>query len=176
MSENGEAHGGPEPAPAPSGLREPAHQVSRRAIGYWTVHALLEAAGLIGAEIVIAVLNGFPAWCWVMIAITALLTGTRAVVMPRWRYRVHRWEATDQALYTRAGWFSVRWRIAPISRIQTIDSHRSLVERLFGLANVTATTASAAGHIRIHGLDLATADRLQADLSLATARIPGDAT
>jgi uncharacterized protein len=166
----------PAPIPAPPGLREPVHQVSRRAIGYWTVHAVLGAVVVLAAETLLAVLNGFPAWCWAILAATALLSAARAAVMPRWRYRVHRWEVTDQALYTRAGWFTVRWRIAPISRIQTIDSNRSLGERLFGLANVTATTASAAGHIRIHGLDLATADRLQADLAVATARIPGDAT
>ena len=41
---------------------------------------------------------------------------------------------------------------------------------------VTATTASAAGHVKIHGLDLATAERLQVELSLVTAGIPGDAT
>jgi len=98
------------------------------------------------------------------------------LVMPRWRYRVHRWEVTGQALYTRTGWFSVRWRIAPISRIQTIDSHRSLGERIFGLANVTATTASAAGPVRIHGLDRELADRLLDQLAVATGQAPGDAT
>jgi membrane protein YdbS with pleckstrin-like domain len=98
------------------------------------------------------------------------------LVMPRWRYRVHRWEVTRDALYTRTGWFSVRWRIAPISRIQTIDTERGLPERIFGLANVTATTASTAGHIKVHHLDLATAEKLQAELSLITASIPGDAT
>jgi membrane protein YdbS with pleckstrin-like domain len=110
------------------------------------------------------------------IAVTAVVFAAHAVIMPRWRYRVHRWEVTDQALYTRSGWFSVHWRIAPISRIQTIDSHRSFGERLFGLANVTATTASAAGPVRIHGLDRALADRLLDQLAVATGQVPGDAT
>jgi uncharacterized protein len=162
--------------PALPGLREPDNRVSRRAIGYWTVRAALGAVILLGVEVAAAILFGFAAWWWIALAVTAVVAAARAAVMPRWRYRVHRWEVTEQAVYTRTGWFSVRWRIAPISRIQTIDSHRSLGERIFGLANVTATTASAAGHIRIHGLDLATADRLQAELAIATARIPGDAT
>jgi uncharacterized protein len=104
------------------------------------------------------------------------VAGLHAIVMPRWRYSVHRWEVTDQALYTRSGWFSVHWRIAPISRIQTIDSHRSVGERIFGLANVTATTASAAGPVRIHALDRGLADRLLDQLAVATGQTPGDAT
>ena len=118
----------------------------------------------------------FPASWLAALAGTAFVMAAHAVVMPRWRYRVHRWEVTDQALYTRSGWFSVHWRIAPISRIQTIDSHRSFGERIFGLANVTATTASAAGPVRIHGLDRQLADRLLDQLAVATGQTPGDAT
>ena len=138
--------------------------------------ATVGAVVLVGAEIGIAAACGFGSGWWTAIAITALLLLVRVLVMPRWRYRVHRWEVTEDALYTRTGWFSVRWRIAPISRIQTIDTERGLPERIFGLANVTATTASAAGHIKVHHLDVATAERLQAELSLITASIPGDAT
>ena len=160
----------------PPGLREPRNQVSRKAIWYWTTLAGVRAAVVLGIEFVIALCTGFAAGWWIAIGISAGLLLGHALVMPRWRYRVHRWEVTETALYTRTGWFAVRWRIAPISRIQTIDSRRSLSERVFGLANVTATTASTAGHIKIHGLERATADRLQAELSVATARIPGDAT
>jgi membrane protein YdbS with pleckstrin-like domain len=163
-------------AQAAPGLREPRNQVSRRAIGYWTATAAVGAVVLLGIEIGVAALCGFDSAWWAGIGASALVLLARVLIMPRWRYRVHRWEVTEDALYTRTGWFAVHWRIAPISRIQTIDSERTLPERIFGLANVTATTASAAGHIKIHGLDLATADTLQAELSLATARIPGDAT
>ena len=158
------------------GLREPRNQVNHRAIWYWTATSAVGAVVLLGIEAGIAALCGFGTAWWVVIGVSAALLLARVLVMPRWRYRVHRWEVTEDALYTRTGWFSVHWRIAPISRIQTVDSERSLPERIFRLANVTATTASAAGHIKIHGLDRATADRLQAELSLATARIPGDAT
>ena len=33
-------------------------------------------------------------------ALTVLAGTAHALIMPRWRYRVHRWEVTDQALYT----------------------------------------------------------------------------
>jgi uncharacterized protein len=163
-------------AEIPPGLREPRNQVNRRAIGYWTATSALGSLVLLGIVVGIAAICGFGTGWWIAIGVCGALLLARVLVMPRWRYRVHRWEITEDALYTRTGWFSVHWRIAPISRIQTIDSERSLPERIFGLANVTATTASAAGHIKIRGLDRATADRVQAELSLATAHIPGDAT
>jgi uncharacterized protein len=158
------------------GLRVPGNRVSRRAISYWTARAAASGALAVAVELVLAGVSGFPALWRAAIAVTAAFVGLHAIIMPRWRYRVHRWEVTDEALYTRSGWFSVHWRIAPISRIQTIDSHRSAGERLFGLANVTATTASAAGPVRIHGLDRELADRLLDQLAVATGQTPGDAT
>ena len=76
---------------------------------------------------------------------TAVAGTAHVLVMPRWRYAVHRWEATPHAVYTQSGWFTQERRIAPVSRIQTVDSERRPLEQMFGLANVTVTTASARG-------------------------------
>jgi hypothetical protein len=166
----------PEDMSSEPGLREPRNQVSRKATRYWRTLAAVQAVLLLAAEFGIDELCGLGGGTWIAFGVTGAILLGYVLVMPQWRYRVHRWEVTEDALYTRTGWFDVRWRIAPISRIQTIDSARTVTERLFGLANVTATTASTAGHIKIRGLDAGTADRLQSELSLATARIPGDAT
>ena len=66
---------------------------------------------------------------------------------------MHRWEVTDTAVYTQTGWWSRERRIAPMSRIQTVDHAEGAIARLFGLATVTVTTASAAGALEIAGLD-----------------------
>jgi hypothetical protein len=158
------------------GLRDPGNRVSRRAVGYWTARAAADGLALLAVEAVIGAAAGLSVIWWLVIPVTAAVTVAYVLIMPRWRYRVHRWEVTGEAVYTRTGWISVHWRIAPISRIQTIDSHRWLGERLFGLANVTATTASAAGPVHIRGLDRATADRLVEELTVATGQVPGDAT
>jgi uncharacterized protein len=163
-------------APLLPGLRDPGNRVSRRAIGYWTARAAADSLGLLVIEVVIGAGAGFGVGWQIALALTVVLAAGYVLIMPQWRYRVHRWEVTDEAVYTRTGWLSVHWRIAPISRIQTIDSHRWFGERLFGLANVTATTASAAGPVHIRGLDRATADRLLDELAVATGRLPGDAT
>jgi membrane protein YdbS with pleckstrin-like domain len=112
----------------------------------------------------------------IVAVLTALLALGYLVIMPIWRYRVHRWETTDQAVYVQRGWFTVERRIAPISRIQTVDTERGPVEQLFGLARVTVTTASAAGPLAIHGLDAPTADRLAEQLTEITQATRGDAT
>ena len=47
---------------------------------------------------------------------------------------MHRWEVTDTAVYTQTGWWTRERRIAPMSRIQTVDHAEGALERLFGLA------------------------------------------
>ena len=105
-----------------------------------------------------------------------VLGGAYLAVMPVWRYRVHRWETTATAVYTQTGWFDQERRIAPVSRVQTVDLSRGPVAQLLGLASVTVTTASAAGPLKIHGLDLDVAHRLVEELTARTVAEPGDAT
>ncbi|MGC9665705.1 PH domain-containing protein [Planosporangium sp. 12N6] len=157
-------------------LRAPRHRVSRKAIGYWTVRALIGWLVVAAVEVVWLVNNRVTALHVVGVVVTALVAAAHLVVMPRWRYRVHLWEATPEAVYTQSGWFNQERRIAPVSRIQTVDSERGPLEQLFGLANVTVTTASAAGPLKIDGLDRATAQRLVDDLTTNTQATPGDAT
>jgi membrane protein YdbS with pleckstrin-like domain len=63
-----------------------------------------------------------------------------------------------------------------MSRIQTVDTERGPLQQLFGLATVTVTTASAAGALRLAGLDHAVADDLVEQLTETTQATPGDAT
>ena len=104
-----------------------------------------------------------------------LVVGYVAVV-PQWRYAVHRWEVTDTAVYTQTGWWTRERRIAPWSRIQTVDHVEGAVSRRFGLATVTVTTASAAGALEIVGLDRDVARRLVDELTVKADAVEGDAT
>lgn len=167
------------PASAELGLdlRPPAHQVSRRAILYWTVRAIATSVVLAAVEFLVFFVGGSPvSHRWVYIGVSAVVVTAYVVVMPQWRYAVHRWEATEHATYTQTGWFNQERRIAPISRIQTVDSHRGPLEQILKLTNVTVTTASAAGPLKINGLDQATAERLVAELTSRTELNQGDAT
>ncbi|GAB3835460.1 PH domain-containing protein [Dactylosporangium cerinum] len=154
------------------------HRASPRALWYWAARA---------AVLWVVLLAPQAAWWFidsdgsrlphlVVGAAWLVLAAAHLSVMPQWRYRVHRWEATDTAVYTQTGWLSQERRIAPISRVQTVDSERGPIEQLFKLANVTVTTASAAGPLKIEGLAAKDADQLVADLTTRVGQSTGDAT
>lgn len=155
--------------------RPPRHRVNPRALRWWTVQAALTSAAALLPQLVALELSD-ARWLVVTTSVTACLAAAYVLIMPSWRYRVHRWEADEHAVYTLAGWLHLEWRVVPISRIQTIDIERTLLQRLFGLATVTVTTASAAGPVRIVGLDAQEADRLVHRLTAITQADRGDAT
>jgi len=166
----------PPSAPTPA-LRPPRHRVSPRAIRYWTARAGAGWAVLLIAEIVwLVAVAGERRWPLIALAVTLVLAAVHLSVMPRWRFAVHRWEAAPDAVYTQSGWFDQERRIAPVSRIQTVDTERGPLEQLFGLSSVTVTTASAAGALEIKGLDRDVADRLVDELTATTVRDAEDAT
>ena len=163
-------------APA-ADLRPPRHRVSPRAVRYWTARAAGGWAVVLIAQVAWLVLSSSGrSWHVLALAATLVLAVAHVTVMPRWRYAVHRWETAPGAVYTQSGWFDQERRIAPIARIQTVDTERGPLEQVFGLANVTVTTASAAGPLKIRGLDSDTADRLVDELTAAAQAAPGDAT
>jgi membrane protein YdbS with pleckstrin-like domain len=158
-------------------LVDPANAPSRKAPVVWAIGAAIPWLILAAAQVVwlvvdsrLAVLHTAAA------AATAVGIAVFVVVVPLWRFRVHRWEISPQAVYTRSGWLIQERRIAPISRVQTVDTYRGPLDRMFGLANVTVTTASSAGAVHIVALDAAVADHVVAQLTDIAAIGAEDAT
>ena len=157
-------------------LREPSQRVSPRARLMWGTSAALEGALLVAALVVAGpVTDWLPIPLWV-VGVVAVVAVVYAVGMPEWRYRVHRWEVTGTAVYTQTGWWVRERRIAPMSRIQTVDHAEGAIARLFGLATVTVTTASAAGALEIVGLQRDRALALVEELAVQADTVAGDAT
>lgn len=156
-------------------LLPPRHRVERRAIGWWALRTVATTAVATGVLLVPYLIFE---WSWLVpvLIVVAALGVAHLVVTPWWRYAVHRWEVTEDAVYVCTGWFVREWRIAPISRVQTVDTYRGPLDRLFGLANVTVTTASSAGAVRIVALDSDVADRVVAQLTDIAAIGAEDAT
>lgn len=157
--------------------RDPRHRVDRRAIRLWAAESAL--TGLLIAVVLAVPGIIWPSvrpWVWIAAAAVVLVTAVVTAVMPGLRYRIHRWEATDTAVYVRTGWLSREWKAAPLSRVQAVESTRTPLHRLLGLASVTVTTASSAGAMVIEGLDVDRAASLALELTAVTERTKGDAT
>lgn len=172
------------PGREPTVLREPAHQVSPRAVTYWRVSALIGAVvewAIVIPVYLFAVPEIFegesrPWWATLLLVVSLVAPLVHLVVMPKLRFRIHRWEVTPTAVHTRSGWLSIESRIAPLSRVQTVDSTQGALMRVFKLASLTVTTASAAGPITIDCLDREDARRLVHELTEITGASEGDAT
>lgn len=173
-----------EPSRAPSSTdpiedgapRPPRHRVAIKARTYWLISRVIGLAVVLAVTIVPAVLwdGGRPWLLGVAGVLTVLLPGV--LLAPWLRYRVHRWEATETAVYSRTGWLGRQWRIAPLSRVQTVEAKRNVLHRMLGLAAVSVTTGSAQGAVEIQGLDAQVAEELVVQLTDAVARTQGDAT
>lgn len=158
-------------------LRRPRHRVERHAIALWAGRAL---SAVLPVVLVLAAGYAFwdasRPWTGPLLSVACVLGLLYVAVMPPWRYRVHRWEVTDQAVYASAGWFVTEWRIAPHSRIQTVDTVRGPLDQLLGLASLVVTTASSSGAVTIRGLNPKTAVQTAEELNKVTQNTPGDAT
>ncbi|SEG84859.1 hypothetical protein SAMN05444920_105425 [Nonomuraea solani] len=158
-------------------LRPPRNQADPRAVPWWTVQWLILMVPVAGGSVAAYwFLTERPLWLGALVAVFAAGCLVLAVVAPRASYRVERWEVTGEAVYTRKGWLTHTWRVAPMSRIQRVDTARGPVQRLFGLSDVTVTTASSAGAVKIEALDHEVAAELAERLTAITQATPGDAT
>ncbi|TDD70218.1 hypothetical protein E1262_10230 [Jiangella aurantiaca] len=164
-------------AEQPIALRPPEHRVERRAVGLWALQSALGfgiLAGLLAGAYLI--FDSARSWLGPILLVGAIWGAVVTLVMPLWRYAVHRWEVTEDAVYAVTGWVVREWRVAPISRIQTVDTIRGPLEQALKLATLEVTTASSRGPIKVPGMDARVAAQVAAELARITQRTPGDAT
>ncbi|RBY84067.1 PH domain-containing protein [Blastococcus sp. TF02A-30] len=166
---------------APPPVREPAWSLPRSAIGLWVVESVIDVlfVGLgVGALLIFAPDDGgpFPVLRWVVPLVAVLYAAVAIGVRPWFKHRVYRWEVTGDAVYTRTGWATQTWTLVPISRIQTVDVTRGLLQQVFGLATVAVLTASSQGTVRIWHLEHGMAQRVADDLATRAERVRDAAT
>jgi membrane protein YdbS with pleckstrin-like domain len=168
--------------PPPSPVRDPAWSLSRSAIGLWLAQGVLGTVlWALAVTAFIVFVPGDAGWAVPLIRwvgpVLVLLYGVVSIgVRPRLRYRVHRWEVTDEAVYTLTGWLTRTWTLVPISRIQTVDVTRGVVQQLFGLSTVVVLTASSQGTVRIPQLESDVARRVAEDLARRAELVRDEAT
>ena len=160
-----------------TGIRLPKLRVERRAIVWWMLRAIIMWGLLLAALITASVLwDSARVWLIAPIVVVSIVLLTRVFVEPWWRYSVHRWEIGEHATYAESGWFVREWRVAPTSRIQTVDAVRGPLEQLLGLSTLRVTTASSSGAVNIVGLKHEIAQKAASRLAVIAELSEGDAT
>ena len=163
--------------PAPLRLRPPRHRLDRRFILWRTLQALFWCAGVLGVlTAVFRYAEVTRPWLGPVLVVAGVLYLVNITIMPTWRYRVHRWETTDDAVYALSGWLTRKWQIVPVSRIQSIDTEIGPLQRRLGIATISVTTASSEGKITIEGVAVAVAEDTVDRLREITGATGGDAT
>ena len=167
---------------APSPVRDPAWSLSRSAVGLWVAESAMSTVLVwlgIAAFLVFVPADAdgpVPVLRWVLPIAGVLYAVVAIGVRPRFKHRVYRWEVTAEAVYTRTGWLTRTWTLVPISRIQTVDVTRGVLQQLFGLSTVAVMTASAQGTVHVWHLDADVAQRVADDLAHRAEQVRDQAT
>jgi membrane protein YdbS with pleckstrin-like domain len=163
-------------------VREPAWPLSRSAIGLWVTEGVISAVFLGIAATVFAVFvpsdapAPFPLFRWLLPAAVGVYAVVAIGIRPWVRFRVHRWEVTGEAVYTLTGWLTRTWTLVPISRIQTVDVTRGVLQQLFGLSTVAVMTASSQGTVQVWHLEADVAQQVADDLAHRAEQVRDQAT
>jgi uncharacterized protein len=141
----------PEPvrqgAISPAGLTpEPTRQLPPEARRYFVVQALgwtvpLALAGMVGG----GALGGAGGAALIAAALVIAVAG--AVPLPLIRWRTWRYEVRDEELDLLRGALIVTRTLIPMSRVQHVDTRRTVVSDLFELRAVVVHTAADAHEI-----------------------------
>jgi membrane protein YdbS with pleckstrin-like domain len=167
---------------APSPVRDPAWRLSRSAIGLWVTESVISSVLLglaVGAFLLFVPADAggpIPLLRW-LLPVAAVLYAVVAIGVRPWvQHRVYRWEVTGDAVFTLTGWLTRTWTLVPISRIQTVDVTRGVLQQLFGLSTVAVLTASSQGTVRIWHLEADVAQRVADDLAHRAEQVRDQAT
>jgi membrane protein YdbS with pleckstrin-like domain len=98
-------------------------------------------AGFVGAGALAAAdVPGVLAWLVRVVAVVVLVVG--GVVFPLVRWRTWRYEVRDQEIDLLRGVLVVRRTLIPMTRVQHVDTQRTVLSDWFGLRSVTVHTAA----------------------------------
>jgi membrane protein YdbS with pleckstrin-like domain len=147
---------------------DPDQRLAGSALAAW----MLGGAGWGVAAIVLATtaLDRLVPGCVALAAAGAFAVAS-TVVVPVLRFRTWRYAVREEEIDLRHGAWVIRRTIVPMARVQHVDTTRTPLGQLFGLATLTVHTA--AGKHEVPGLDIATADRLRDEIA-RRARVPDD--
>lgn len=125
----------------------------------WIIKILIFAGSIGIAGVLGAMFLAIPQWSIAVLVGTIIVIGTMHAIA---RYRRWGYEIREDSLYLERGVLTEVRTIVPLVRIQHVDSSRTPIERIFGLASTVVYTAGSRGaDVRIPGLTRSTAQAMQ---------------
>lgn len=138
----------------------------------WVGRAIVSAAVVGGVGYAAATYADVPVAWPLAVAGLLLVVG---VIHALLRYRNWRYEIREDSLYLERGVLTEVRTAVPLVRIQHVDSRRSALERLVGLASTVVYTAGSRGaDVRIPGLIPADASALRERLKRLAIEADGE--
>lgn len=145
----------------------PANQLNPKVKGVWRINdAIWITLSCLGFYLMFLLISLDPQTtalmqllCLITLIVYVAMMLVWMVVLPPIRYIRWRYELTEDYLDIARG---IIWRkrfIIPFVRVQNTDTRQGPIQRAFGLASVTVSTA--AGQHEIPGLDFATAEAVR---------------
>lgn len=140
------------PAPVERPTPDPTRRLARGARALWTLEAVAAALPVLVVAGIASVIVEDAGWApdvvlpilWIIVGIGLVV---RIGVVPQLRWRHWRYEVRESEIDLRRGAFTVRRTLVPMSRVQHVDTRRTVLSELFGLAAVVFHTAAGANEI-----------------------------
>jgi membrane protein YdbS with pleckstrin-like domain len=139
------------------------HQLNPKVRIVWAVGATLPWVVLGGGGAIAASVTGHHDLAGLIVGVSLLLI-LLGVSIVGWRWRNWGWSAWDDALELHHGVITKRASVVPYHRIQQIDVHRDLIDRMLGLSKLILRTAAATTDAELPGIAAAHADELRHEL------------
>lgn len=145
--------------------KTPYEKLSRRALGCMYVSTILWSLIIWG---VLFCVNAFwlsPKEIWigeVFSGILAVIVLINCIINPYFRYRRYGYYIDDERIETIEGYLFIEKNVVPVERLHKFQIEKGPITRLFGVINITVTTAG--GDLEIHLLEEGKAEKIAGNL------------
>jgi membrane protein YdbS with pleckstrin-like domain len=158
----------PDPVILAGDLPAERHRLPARVTRYWRWRAFYSSLPLLVLLISGAILLPWGAWWfrWGVVGVAVAVIAAGLVILPPIRYRVFWYAISATEIDVQKGIVFLRRSVVPMRRVQTLLSERGPIADHYRLTNLKIRTA--AGSVRLSGLDRVEADRLSERISRLT--------
>jgi membrane protein YdbS with pleckstrin-like domain len=162
------AAGEPDPVLLAGDLPTERHRLPARVTRYWRWRTFYSSLPLLVLLISGAIALPWGPWWvrWGIVGVSVVVIAACLIILPPIRYRVFWYAISQTEIDVQRGIIFTKRSVLPMRRVQTLFSERGPIADHYRLANLRIRTA--AGSVRLSGLDRREADELSERISRLT--------